>query len=283
MAWLKLENLQYTGAYKVRGALNALLIQREIGDYRPIVAASAGNHGAGVAWAARQLGLQAIIAVPKNAPRNKIERMVALGAEVVLHGTDFDQCLVWAQRKSITQGWRFLHAFDDPDVIAGQGTVALELLKYKPEVVVVPIGGGGLAAGHALVLKEAGVRLVGAQIEGVDAMASALRGGPKRISPRPTVADSLRVRQAGSLTRVMCQGALESIVLVSEEATLEAMRSLAVQDGIRAEGAGAVAVAALEQVHGTRRIALVSGGNTDLKLGQSEHQHQRMRRVQHVG
>ena len=267
-AWLKLENLQHTGAYKIRGALNALLIQKEAGDSRPVVAASAGNHGAGVAWAAHKLGLQAIVAVPKNAPKSKINRITKLGAQVVLHGDNFDECLVWAQRKARERDWRLLHAFDDPDVIAGQGTIALEMLALNPDVVVVPIGGGGLAAGHALVLRETGIRLIGVQVEGVDAMASAIRGGPTRIEPCRSVADSLRVREAGLLTRTLCEEVLDDIVLVSEEATINAMRSLASRERIRAEGAGAVTIAALDQIRGHRRIALVSGGNTDLEFGQ---------------
>ena len=266
-AWLKLENLQHTGAYKVRGALNALIKQKNSGDLRPIVAASAGNHGAGVAWAAQRLGLQAIIAVPRSAPRSKIDRITAFGAQVVLHGETFDESLEWADRKATERNWRLLHAFNDPDVIAGQGTLALELLPLNPDVVLVPIGGGGLAAGNALVFRETGIRLVGVQIEGVDAMASALRGGPCSIEPRPTIADSLRVRRAGSLTQKICAECLDDVVLVTEEQTLEAMRSLASQERIRAEGAGAVAVAALSKVTGKRKVALISGGNTDLNLG----------------
>jgi threonine dehydratase len=267
-AWLKLENFQITGAYKVRGALNALLLQKARGDNRTVVAASAGNHGAGVAWAAKQLGLSAVIVVPKNAPQAKIQRITKLGAQVVLHGDVFEDSLTWARQKAQEQDWRMLHAFEDPDVIAGQGTIALELLNLKPDVVILPVGGGGLAAGISIVLRAEGIRAVGVQIEGVDAMASALRGGPKRIYPRQTVADSLRVSEAGELTRSLCKKGLSEMILVTEKETLEAMHSLSVHERIRVEGAGAVSVAALKKVQGKRRVALVSGGNTDIDMRQ---------------
>lgn len=267
-AWLKLENFQTTGAYKVRGALNALLLQKSRGDCRTVVAASAGNHGAGVAWAAKQLGLSAVIAVPKNAPQAKIQRITNLGAQVILHGEVFEDSLTWARQKAQERDWRMLHAFEDPDVIAGQGTIALELLNLEPDVVILPIGGGGLAAGMSTILRAKGIRVVGVQIEGVDAMASALRGGPKRIHPRQTVADSLRVSEAGELTRSLCKKGVSEMILVTEKETLQAMRSLSIHERIRVEGAGAVSVAALNKVQGQRRIALVSGGNTDIEVGQ---------------
>jgi threonine dehydratase len=262
-AWLKLENVQKTGAYKVRGALNALLLQRERGDSRPVIAASAGNHGAGVAWAAQQLGMRATIIVPKGAPRTKVIRIERYGAEVQYVGDDFDQSLDWAQQLACSQGARFLHAFDDPDIIAGQGTTALELLQLKPDVVIVPIGGGGLASGCCIPLRDAGVRVVGVQIEGVDALASYLRGGPGRILPRETIADGLRVREAGVLTRELCRRGLSEIVLVTEEQVKRSQARLAAVERITAEGAGAVAFAALPQVKGEKRVAIVSGGNSD--------------------
>ena len=262
-AWLKLENLQETGAYKVRGALNALLLQRERGDSRPVVAASAGNHGAGVAWAAQLLGMQATIVVPKHAPRTKVRRIEQYGAEVQYVGADFDESLHWAQSLASSKGARFLHAFDDPVIIAGQGTTALELLELKPDVVLIPIGGGGLASGCSIPLNHAGVRVVGVQIEGVDALASFLRGGPPRILPRDTIADGLRVREAGVLTRELCRHGLSDIVLVTEEQVKRSQAKLAAIDRIAAEGAGAVAFAALPQVQGETRVAIVSGGNSD--------------------
>ncbi len=260
-AWLKLENAQVTGAYKVRGALNALLAQLEREDRRSIVAASAGNHGAGVAWAARAVGLDALVVVPKGAPRSKIARIHESGGCVLEAGVDFEESLSIARAQAGVLGRRLLHAFDDPDIIAGQGTVALELLSLRPDVVLVPIGGGGLAAGVSLVLRAAGVRVVGVQIVGVDAMASWLRGGPARITPSSTIADGLRVHEPGMITRGLCRQTLEQIVLIREDEVRRAMRSLWEQEGLRIEGAGAVAVAGLGYVEGARRVALVTGGN----------------------
>ena len=262
-AWLKLENLQLTGAYKVRGALNALLAQIERGDHRTVIAASAGNHGAGVAWAARHIGLPAIIVVPMNAPRSKVDRIRQLGAKVVFMGDTFDGSLKWAKYCARQHDFRLLHAFDDPDVIAGQGTVALELLSLQPDVVVIPIGGGGLAAGTSIVLQHAGIRAVGVQIKGVDALASYLRGGPVRIRPRKTVADGLRVRESGQITRSLCKQNLDHVMLVTECEVQQAMQSLEDTEPWSVEGAGAVSVAALARVSGERRVALITGGNRD--------------------
>jgi threonine dehydratase len=200
--------------------------------------------------------------VPCDAPRTKIERVRSLGARVIERGQCFEESFAWATEEALRQGWRFLHAFDDPDVIAGQGTVALELLSMRPQLVLVPVGGGGLASGVSIVLRAAGIPVVGVQIEGVDAMASTLRGGPSRIQPRLTVADGLRVCEPGQLTRELCRG-LDDMILVSEWEVRWAMRSLALQEGLRVEGAGAVAVAALSHVRGRRTVALVTGGNVD--------------------
>jgi threonine dehydratase len=261
-AWLKLESLQVTGAYKVRGALNAVAAQRERGDARPLVAASAGNHALGVAWAARHFGLAATVVVPIGAPASKVAGCGRLGAEVLQAPGGFDECLVFARRLARERGARFLHAFDDPEVIAGQATVALELLEARPDVVVVPIGGGGLAGGMASVLHRQGVRVIGAQVVGLDNLDRALRGRPLRPPP-PSLADGLRVARPGALTTELCRRGLERIVLVDEEAVASTLGALAVDDRVVAEGAGAVSVAALSQVVGARRIAVVSGGNID--------------------
>jgi len=262
-AWFKLETQQITGAYKVRGALNALLKQVESGDVRAVVAASAGNHGAAVSWAAQRLGLEALIVVPTNAPTTKIARIEELGGIVFRKGDHFEESLHWALQMAQCRNARFLHAFDDLDVMAGQGTVALELLPHRPDVVVLPIGGGGLASGCSTVLKAAGIRVVGAQVESVDAMRSALQGGPIRIDPAHTVADGLRVAQAGILSRQICARTLDDVVLVTESEVRRTMASLALHEELTVEGAGAVSVAALGQVKGERRVALLSGSNVD--------------------
>ena len=154
-AWLKLENLQITGSFKVRGALNAIARGVESGDRRAIVAASAGNHGQGVAWAARRFGLSACVVVPRDAPRAKVEGCRALGAEVVVGGDGYESCWALAHQLAGRRGARLVHAFDDPDVIAGQATVGFELAALAPDVVLVPVGGGGLAAGVGLALRGA--------------------------------------------------------------------------------------------------------------------------------
>lgn len=262
--WLKLESLQHTGAYKVRGALNALLQQAARGDRRPVVAASAGNHAAGVAYAARLVGVEVITVVPATAPQAKITRTRSLGARVIEHGPHFEAAYAEARRLARLNGWRFLHAFDDPDIIAGQGTIAFELLHHQPDVVLVPIGGGGLAAGMGLVLAAYGVRLVGVQVAGVDAMARTLRGDTTPFYPAETIADGVRVRTSGALTTQICREVLDDIITVTEAEVRAAMLRLAVDDRIVAEGAGALAAAGLHHVPGQRKIAVVSGGNVDL-------------------
>jgi threonine dehydratase len=261
--WLKLENLQRTGSYKVRGALNALLAGRERGDTRPVIAASAGNHAQGLAWAAYRLGVQAITVMPHGAPANKIAGVAHWGATVRQHGDSYDEAYAFARGLAKQNGYRFLSAFDEPDVIAGQGTVGIELAAHAPDVVIVPIGGGGLASGVALALKSQGVRIVGAQVEGVDAMARALQGDVRDIAPVPSLADGVRVKVPGLLTRRLCAALLDDVVIVREAELRETLVRLALEENVIAEGAGALALAAGRRVTGRRKCAVVSGGNID--------------------
>ena len=261
--WLKLENLQRTGSYKVRGALNALLAARERGDHRPVIAASAGNHAQGLAWAAYRLNVPAIAVMPHTAPENKIAGVAHWGATVRLHGDTFDEARAFAMQLAERNGYRFLSAFDDPDVIAGQGTVGMEIASLAPDVVLVPIGGGGLAAGVALALHAQGVRIVGAQVEHVDAMSRALRGEPEGALPAATLADGVRVRHPGLLTREILSRLLDDIVIVREAELRETLVRLALEEHVIAEGAGALALAAGRRVAGKRKCAIVSGGNID--------------------
>ncbi len=265
-AWLKLECLQPTGSYKVRGALNALTAQARRGDRRPVVVASAGNHGAGVAWAARHLGLRAVVVVPCHAPANKVRKIRELGARVQVCGETFEHSLAWAKHQARKHSWRFLHAFDDPDVIAGQGTVGLDLFRLRADVVLVPVGGGGLASGMSVVMRSVGVRVVGVQVEGVDAMARYLKGEEEKIKPRQTVADGLRVSEPGALTKTLCREGLDEMIVVSEAEVRQAMIAMAYEDGLWTEGAGAVAVAALPYVSASRPVAVVTGKNVDNAL-----------------
>ena len=270
--WLKLENLQRTGSYKVRGAMNALLAARERGDERTVIAASAGNHAQGLAWAAYRLGVQAIAVMPTCAPQTKVAGVAHWGATVRLHGASYDEAKAFAAELAERNGYRLLSAFDDRDVIAGQGTVGLEIAAMAPDVVLVPIGGGGLAAGVALALKSAlmagtspskRVRVIGAQVEGVDAMARALRGDRTACEPVMTLADGVRVRDPGHLTRRILETLLDDIVIVREAELRETLVRLALEEHVIAEGAGALALAAGRRIAGKRKCAVVSGGNLD--------------------
>jgi len=261
--WLKLENLQRTGSYKVRGALNALLVARERGDERTVIAASAGNHAQGLAWAAYRLGVPAITVMPRNAPETKIAGVAHWGATVRLHGDSYDEAKAFAIELAAQHDYRLLSAFDDRDVIAGQGTVGLEIAAMSPDVVLVPIGGGGLAAGVALALKSQGVRIIGAQVEGVDAMARALQGDHSLREPAMTLADGVRVRQPGALTERILAELLDDVIIVREAELRETLVRLALEEHVIAEGAGALALAAGKRVAGKRKCAVVSGGNLD--------------------
>ncbi|MEH6417665.1 threonine dehydratase [Pseudomonas sp. CGJS7] len=270
--WLKLENLQRTGSYKVRGALNALLAARERGDHRTVIAASAGNHAQGLAWAAYRLGVNAITVMPRCAPQTKIAGVAHWGATVRLHGDTYDEAKAFAIELAQQHDYRLLSAFDDPDVIAGQGTVALELAAFAPDVVLVPIGGGGLAAGVALALKSEllsgsaaakRVRVIGAQVEGVDSMARALRGDRRLIEPAATLADGVRVKDPGRLTERVLSTLLDDVVIVREAELRETLVRLALEEHIIAEGAGALALAAGRRIAAKRKCAVVSGGNLD--------------------
>lgn len=270
--WLKLENLQRTGSYKVRGALNALLAARERGDTRPVIAASAGNHAQGLAWAAYRLGVHAITVMPRNAPQTKVAGVAHWGATIRLHGDSFDESKAFAAELAARNGYRLLSAFDDADVIAGQGTVGLELAALAPDTVLVPIGGGGLAAGVALALKWAclsapnanrRVRVIGAQVEGVDSMRRALHGDRSLREPAATLADGVRVKEPGHLTQRVLEDLLDDIVVVREAELRETLVRLALEEHVIAEGAGALALAAGRRIGGKRKCAVVSGGNLD--------------------
>ncbi|PBJ83916.1 serine/threonine dehydratase [Lysobacteraceae bacterium NML93-0399] len=262
--WLKLENLQRTGSYKVRGALNALMAARERGDDRTVITPSAGNHAQGMAWAAYRLGVPAITVMPKNAPATKIAGVAHWGATVRLHGETYDEAKAFAAELAAHNGFRLLSAFDDVDVIAGQGTVGLEIAAaLVPDVVIVPIGGGGLASGVALALKSQGVRIVGAQVEGVDSMARVLRGDHSPFTPVATLADGVRVKDPGLLTRALLTDLLDDVVIVREAELRETLVRLALEEHVIAEGAGALALAAGRRVAGRSKVAVVSGGNVD--------------------
>lgn len=261
---LKAENLQLTGAFKIRGAYNTIVqlstAEREAG----VVTASAGNHGQAVAWAARQAGIAATIFVPEGAPMAKIEAARGYGASLELAGEGFDEAVEAARAHVARTGATFVHAFDDPRVVAGQGTLGLELaeqLPAGPGTVVIPVGGGGLAAGIAIALRALRPELA---LVGVQAAACAPFAG--RAPSGPTIADGIAVKQPAELTSAILRDLLDDIVVVDDEAISEAMVLLLERSKLVVEGAGAAPVAALlgGLVPGDGPVcAVLAGGNID--------------------
>lgn len=273
--YLKLENTQRTGSFKERGALNRILSLTGTERRQGVIAASAGNHGQGVAFHATLRGIRAEIWMPRSTPLVKVTATRGYGAEVVLHGANYDEAYDAARERCTQQQSQFIHAFDDEDVIAGQGTIGLELLEQEPalDVIVAPIGGGGLAAGIACAAKgvRAGVEIVGVQTSRLPSMKTALeRREPVSIPAAPTLADGIAVRKAGQLTLPLVEQYVDNIVTVDEEEIAAAILVLLEQEKTLAEGAGAVALAAVLQRrtgHQGKKIGVViSGGNLDVNL-----------------
>jgi threonine dehydratase len=273
--FFKLENLQLTGSFKERGALNRLLTLTGEEARNGVIAASAGNHGMAVAYHSRRLHLNAKIVMPISAPLIKVTRVRQYGAETLLHGNDYDAAYDEAVRLSRASGPCFISAFDDPWVIAGQGTIGIELYEQNPdlEVVLVPVGGGGLIAGIALALKTLlpKVRIIGVQAEAVSSMKAALeRGAPAQLAPATTIADGIAVRIVGALPFQLVQRYVDEIVTVNEREIANAVLLLLEIEKTVAEGAAAVPLAALVNkkipVTGKNIGLIVSGGNIDMNL-----------------
>jgi threonine dehydratase len=273
--YLKLENLQMTGSFKERGALNRIAKLTPEQAARGVIAASAGNHAQGVAYHATKRGIRAVIVMPLTTPLVKVTATRDFGAEVVLHGASYDEAYVEALRLCAEQGMTFIHPFDDPDVMAGQGTIGLELLEQVPqlEAVVVPIGGGGLIGGIACAIKESrpGIRIVGVQTAKLPSMQAAVEAHHAvTIDPATTIADGIAVRRAGDLTLPMVERYVDEIVLVDEDEIASAILMLLEREKTLAEGAGAAALAALLQhrtsLKGAHTAVLVCGGNIDVTL-----------------
>jgi threonine dehydratase len=276
LAHLKLENLQMTGAYKERGALNKLLLMSAADRERGLIAASAGNHAQAVAYHAGRLGVKATIVMPEATPIMKVANTRAHGARVVLHGANYDEAYAEARRLEHVEKLTFVHPFDDPEVIAGQGTIALEILEQEPDVdaVVVPVGGGGLVSGIAVALKalRPSARVVGVESEMLPCMLQAVEAGrPVTLEPANTVADGIAVKRAGDLTFEHVKRYVDEIVTVSEEEIASAILYLLEREKTVVEGAGAVGVAAVMQrkirgLEGKKIVVVVSGGNIDVNL-----------------
>jgi len=271
--FLKCENLQMTGSFKVRGALARMLQLTAAEQAAGVIAASAGNHAQGVAYAAQRLGIPATIVMPETAPLAKVRGTAAFGARIVLAGNNYDAAYARAVELQRESGATFIHAFDDPGVMAGQGSVALELLEQLADfdAVLVPVGGGGLVGGIATVIKQVrpGVRVIGVQTARVPGMLASLRAGAlTAIEPAATLADGIAVARVGQYTFAQAEAFLDEVVSVDEEAIARAILALLEQEKLLAEGAGAVGVAALlegavEDLAGKRVVAVLSGGNID--------------------
>jgi threonine dehydratase len=273
--YLKLDNLQRTGAFKERGALNKLLTLTPDERARGVIAASAGNHAQGLAYHAGRHGIRAQICMPLTTPLIKVSATKGYGAEVVLHGANYDEACEEAVRRSEQFGMTFVHPFDDDVVIAGQGTMGLEILQQVPDIeaVVAPIGGGGLIAGVACAVKETNprVRVIGVQPARLPSMKVAIaEGHPVTLSPAATIADGIAVRRAGEKTLPLVQKYVDDIVTVDEEEIANAILLLLEREKTLAEGAGAAAIAALinhkTSLSGKKVAVLVCGGNIDVSL-----------------
>ncbi|MEP6770015.1 MAG: threonine/serine dehydratase [Acidobacteriota bacterium] len=272
--YLKCESFQKTGSFKPRGALNKVLSLTDSERARGLVTVSAGNHAQAVAWAARIAGCACAVVMPTGAPRAKIEAVIGYGAEVLLHedrATLFDRLNEVREERGST----FVHPFDDPVVLAGAGTTALEILEDLPDadVVVVPVGGGGLLGGMASALRQMrpGVRVVAVELEAGPGLGPAIAAGrPVNVSrPAGTLADGMTPPFVGALPLEIVREASVEVVTVSEEAIREGMRLLATRAKLFVEGSGAAATGALLDGRvrvspGARVVAVVSGGNVDL-------------------
>ncbi|HOW00675.1 MAG TPA: threonine ammonia-lyase [Rhodoglobus sp.] len=272
---LKCENLQRTGSYKIRGAYNRLSLLTDEEKARGVVAASAGNHAQGVAYAARELGIKATIFMPVGVPLPKLQATKDYGAEVVLRGHTVDEPLRAAAEFARTTGAVFIHPFDHEDIIAGQGTLGLEIYEQQPDVdtVVVPIGGGGLISGVASAIKQRAaidgrtVRVIGVQAANASPYPVSLeKGAPTQITILPTIADGIAVSKPGELNFEIVRRVVDEVVTVSEDDMAQALLVLLERAKLVVEPAGAVGVAAIlagqVSASGTT-VVILSGGNID--------------------
>lgn len=273
--YLKAENLQRTGAYKLRGAYTKIASLSDSERARGVIAASAGNHGQGVALAAKLRGVRATIVLPENAPAIKVAAIQMMGARAVLQGGSYEEAHQHALDLARQERSTFIHPFDDWQIIVGQGTVALEILEQlpAPEAILVPVGGGGLIAGTALAVRgvESGVRIIGVQASGASAAVESFRTGARQARPAETVADGIRVSQPGEKPFRVIRDSVDAMVAVEEEEIYRAVVYLLEKVKLVAEPAGAVGVAALLARRVDLRpdssvVVIVSGGNVDPNL-----------------
>jgi len=272
--FIKAENLQNTGSFKIRGAYNKLSSLTAAEAAKGVIACSAGNHAQGVAFSAMRLGMRAVICMPDYAPEMKVEGTRSYGAQVVLVPGNYDDSAREAARLSTEKGYTFAHPFNDPYVIAGQGTIALELLSQMPQVqqVLVPIGGGGLISGIAIAVKSLrpDVKVIGVQTLNVPSMYASIGFGEvETLRDKTTIADGIHVLTPGSLTFEIVEKYVDDIVTVREEEIEAAIAALLKGPKLVSEGAGATGIAAYMSDRidtSLRTIAVVSGGNIDLSV-----------------
>ncbi len=273
--YLKLENLQNTGSFKIRGALHKLSTLSPEERRGGVIAASAGNHAQGVARAALQLGIRATILMPEATPITKVEATKVAGAEVILQGETFDDAMSVARSLAAERGLTMIHPFDDPAVIAGQGTIGLEMLQQVPELgaVVVPVGGGGLISGVAVALKtlRPTIRIIGVEAEhAASAVLSRQTGRVMELGAIKTIADGIAVKRVGDLTFALMQQYVDDLVTVSDEDIAAAILLYMERIRVVVEGAGAASLAALVsrkvQLDGVCTGVVVSGGNIDVQM-----------------
>lgn len=273
--YLKTENLQVTGSFKVRGAYYKMSQLTQEERERGVIACSAGNHAQGVALAAQKNGIKAVICLPDGAPISKVEATRSYGAEICLVEGVYDDAYQKAQQLRDEKGYTFIHPFDDPDVIAGQGTIALELAEQVPDMdaVIVPIGGGGLISGIAYTLKNLNpnVKIYGVQASGAPSMLNSIHDAHiETLDSVFTIADGIAVKQPGSITYDLCSKYVDEIVTVTDDEISAAILALMEQHKLVTEGAGAVAVAAAMfgkmDLTGKKTVCLLSGGNIDVTI-----------------
>jgi threonine dehydratase len=274
--WLKFENMQMTGSYKERGALNKILTLSDEERQRGLVAASAGNHAQAVSHHATQRGLSAQIVMPLATPLNKVMSTRRFGGEVLLNGANYDEACIEAQRLCAEQGRTFIHPFDDDAVMAGQGTLGLEVLEQFPdlEIAIASVGGGGMISGVACAIKELNpkVRVIGVQTSRLPSMKAAVDAGqPVTLPVSATLADGIAVRRAGELTFPMVQRYVDEIVTVEEDEIASAILLLLEREKTLVEGAGAAGVAALLHnklpgIKDKKVVAVIGGGNLDVSI-----------------
>ena len=273
--YLKTENLQITGSFKVRGAYYKMTRLSAEEKARGVIACSAGNHAQGVALAAKKNGIKAVICLPEGAPISKVEATKSYGAEVCLVQGVYDDAYQKALQLRDEQGYTFIHPFDDEDVIAGQGTIALELLEQIPDLdaIIVPIGGGGLIAGIAYTAKNLNprIKVYGVEAQGAPSMKNAVESGDtKGLSSVSTIADGIAVKKPGALTYELCKQYVDEIVTVTDDEISAAILALMEQHKLVTEGAGAVGVAAAMlgklDLKGKKAVCVLSGGNVDVTI-----------------